>query len=151
MLKDLVDLLQEERTKLEPLDSDQLSRFCHEFYKKYFSVPAAAQTSLVNEIIVKSELRRFQKLIENRAKGQNALLKADTKRIYPICHNESATNLCKDLYHISEKPQRTKSTETIRRPKRYHHPNKHIVSIQSDSLESMSPADHYQSLLSQCT
>lgn len=38
----------------------------------------------VNEIIVKMEIAKFQKLLDNRLKHRNNLLKADIKRVYPM-------------------------------------------------------------------
>jgi hypothetical protein len=37
----------------------------------------------INEIIMKIELKKFQKLIENRIQRKNTLLKADIKRMFP--------------------------------------------------------------------
>ena len=42
----------------------------------------------VNDIIMKIELKKFQKLIENRIQKKNALLKADIKRMYPMCYHQ---------------------------------------------------------------
>lgn len=36
---------------------------------------------------MKIELQKFQKLIENRIKRKNALLKSDIKRLYPMCNH----------------------------------------------------------------
>lgn len=41
----------------------------------------------VNEIIMKIELKKFQKLIENRIQRKNTLLKADIKRMFPQCYH----------------------------------------------------------------
>lgn len=51
----------------------------------------------VNGIIMKIELKKFQKLIENRIQRKNALLKADIKRMYPMC-NHSNTKLLADEF-----------------------------------------------------
>jgi hypothetical protein len=40
----------------------------------------------VNDIIMKIELKKFQKLIENRIQRKNSLLNADSKRLYPMCN-----------------------------------------------------------------
>lgn len=58
MFRDLIELLIEEKSKLESLDQDQLSRFCFEFFRKYFSIPEN-ESAPVNEIIMKVELKRF--------------------------------------------------------------------------------------------
>ena len=42
----------------------------------------------VNEILVKIEMKKFQKLIDNRIMHNNALLKKDAKRYYPLCKND---------------------------------------------------------------
>lgn len=42
----------------------------------------------VNEILVKIEMKKFQKLIDNRIMHNNALLKNDAKRYYPLCKND---------------------------------------------------------------
>ena len=34
---------------------------------------------------MKIELKKFQKLIENRIQKKNSLLNADLKRLYPLC------------------------------------------------------------------
>ncbi len=36
---------------------------------------------------MKIELRKFQKLIENRIRRKNTLLKADIKRMFPQCYH----------------------------------------------------------------
>lgn len=49
--------------------------------------------SEVNEIIMKIELKKFKKLIENRISRKNALLKADVKRLYPMCYHPADSKL----------------------------------------------------------
>ena len=39
---------------------------------------------------MKIELKKFQKLIENRIQRKNALLKADVKRMYPMCNHSNS-------------------------------------------------------------
>ena len=39
---------------------------------------------------MKIELKKFQKLIENRIQRKNALLKSDIKRMYPMCNHTKA-------------------------------------------------------------
>jgi hypothetical protein len=45
------------------------------------------QNEEVNDIIMKIELKKFQKLIENRIQRKNALLQNDIKRMYPMCNH----------------------------------------------------------------
>ena len=40
----------------------------------------------VNDIIMKIELKKFQKLIENRVQRKNTLLNSDTHRLFPLCN-----------------------------------------------------------------
>jgi len=51
----------------------------------------------VNDIILKIEMKKFQKLIENRALKKNSLLKSDIKRLYPMC-NHPLTQKLKDVF-----------------------------------------------------
>lgn len=51
----------------------------------------------VNDIIMKIELKKFQKLIENRIQRKNALLKADIKRQYPMCNHSNSKVLNDDF------------------------------------------------------
>lgn len=44
----------------------------------------------VNDIIMKIELKKFQKLIENRIQRKNALLNSDTHRLFPLCNQPQA-------------------------------------------------------------
>ena len=56
----------------------------------YFSVPndkLSLANDDVNDIILKIEMRKFEKLIENRALKKNALLKSEIKRLYPMCNH----------------------------------------------------------------
>lgn len=43
-----------------------------------------AEEHVVNEIIVKIEMKKFQNLIENRVKHKNSLLQTDMTRVYPL-------------------------------------------------------------------
>lgn len=52
--------------------------------EKSKSPPRPNQSTEVNEIIVKIEMKKFQNLIENRIKHKNNLLQADAKRLYPM-------------------------------------------------------------------
>ena len=47
----------------------------------------------MNDIIMKIELKKFQKLIENRIQRKNALLNADIKRLYPMCNHPAGKQL----------------------------------------------------------
>jgi len=38
-------------------------------------------------------MKKFQRLIENRANKKNALLKSDIKRLYPMCNHPVSTQL----------------------------------------------------------
>jgi ferritin-like protein len=59
------------------------------------------QEEEVNAIIMKIELKKFQKLIENRIQKKNSLLNADVKRLYPICTNPAmVSNAQSDIYKI---------------------------------------------------
>jgi len=50
---------------------------------------------------MKIELKKFQKLIENRIQKKNSLLNADVKRLYPICTNPAmVSNAQSDIYKI---------------------------------------------------
>ncbi len=66
------------------------------------SEDSAAKDEDVNDIILKIEMKKFHKLIQNRVQHKNTLLKADITRLYPICSykaNHSPTNVS-DLYQV---------------------------------------------------
>ena len=44
------------------------------------------QNDEVNDIILRIEMKKFEKLIENRALKKNSLLKTEIKRLYPMCN-----------------------------------------------------------------
>ena len=52
----------------------------------------------VNEIIVKIEMKKFQKLIENRMQHKNALLLNDVKRQYPLCLSDGSERYVKSFF-----------------------------------------------------
>lgn len=39
----------------------------------------------VNDILMKVEMKKFEKMIENRVRHKNALLNPTLKRLYPLC------------------------------------------------------------------
>ena len=96
----LLEKLKDEQPTLEILSPFQFRSFLVTFMASFFGQDAAIQTpneadfysdsknkpDEVNEIIMKIEMRKFQKLIENRVQHKNALLKADITRLYPICN-----------------------------------------------------------------
>lgn len=49
---------------------------------------------------MKIELKKFQKLIENRIKRKNALLQADVKRTFPMCQH--GQDPLKDDFNVYE-------------------------------------------------
>jgi len=49
----------------------------------FIPVNGIGQDAEVNDIIMKIELKKFQKLIENRVQKKNSLLTVDRSRIYP--------------------------------------------------------------------
>ena len=49
---------------------------------------------------MKIELKKFQKLIENRIKRKNALLQNDVKRTFPMCHH--GQDPLKDNFNVYE-------------------------------------------------
>ena len=91
----LLELLRENPTELELQAPEQLSQFCFGFMKSFFEdkksegtdyfipVNGMGQDAEVNDIIMKIELKKFQKLIENRVQKKNSLLTVDRSRIYP--------------------------------------------------------------------
>ncbi len=42
------------------------------------------QEEEVNDILMKVEMKKFEKMIENRVKNKNALLNPTLKRLYPL-------------------------------------------------------------------
>ena len=97
LLKTFVDLLREAKSDLESQSPEQLKDFCLSFMKSFFEgkLDILKTTTLeegkeeeeeVNDIIMKIELKKFQKLIENRIQRKNTLLNSDTHRLFPLCN-----------------------------------------------------------------
>jgi hypothetical protein len=129
-LENLVEILEEGKQDLEEQAPQKLSTFCLHFLrtffherqqsspsKQYFLPPDETQASKitadvghsstvrgdeeVNDIIMKIELKKFQKLIENRIQRKNALLNNDLKRMYPICtYPDQKMEAAKDTFKV---------------------------------------------------
>ena len=66
------------------------------------SLDSIAKQDDVNDIILKIEMKKFHKLIQNRVLHKNTLLKPDITRMYPICSykvNHSPANVS-DMYRV---------------------------------------------------
>jgi hypothetical protein len=65
-----------------------MSQICHNFFKSFLEnrlqTGSFLQEEEVNDILMKVEMKKFEKMIENRVKNKNALLNPTLKRLYPL-------------------------------------------------------------------
>ena len=102
-LEGLLKKMLNERYRLEGLTQDGLQDYVQKQIRNFFSnlkwdvsnrllsnpaeqndISRVSSTKDVNEILVKIEMKRFQKIIDNRMQHRNSLLVNDVKRCYPL-------------------------------------------------------------------
>ncbi len=83
----------------------QISQICHNFFKSFLEnrlqTGSFLQEEEVNDILMKVEMKKFEKMIENRVKNKNALLNPTLKRLYPLSRQSDAEK-CTENFSLTD-------------------------------------------------